>query len=89
MPLIARGILTRVKPVRPSEAMILPNPSPILLYIVGLACQRELESFKWKRTTYLLATLDNIKWADGGVGEPACKDTASHAFSVVAEVVDV
>ncbi len=81
-------ILTRVKPVRPSAAMILLNPSPMLLYIVGLACKK-FRVFKRKRSTYLLAALDNIKWADGGMGKPACKDTASHAFSVVAEVVDV
>ena len=42
-----------------------------------------------KKPTYLLATLDDVERADNGVSEPACKDTACHAFSVVAEVVDV
>ncbi len=69
--------------------MILPNPSPILLYIVGLACQQILELLNQKRSSYLLAALDDVKRADSGVGEPACKDTACHAFSVVVEVVDV
>jgi len=30
-------LLTRVKPVRPSAAIILPKPSPMLEYIFGLA----------------------------------------------------
>ena len=75
--------------MRPSAAIILPNPSPMLLYIVGLAFKQEVRDTSNKEPTYLLATLDNVERADGGVGEPACKDTASHAFSVVAEVVDV
>jgi len=31
----------------------------------------------------LLTALDDIKWADGGVGEAASEDTASHALGVV------
>ena len=41
------------------------------------------------KPTYLFATLDDVEGTDSGVGEPACKDTASHALSVVTEVVDV
>ena len=41
------------------------------------------------RGTYLHAALDDIKWADSGVGETAGENTANHALSVVACVVDV
>ena len=75
--------------MRPSAAMILPNPSPMLLYIVGLAFKQKVRDTGKRKPTYLLATLDDVERADSGVSEPACKDTASHAFSVVAEVVDV
>ncbi len=42
-----------------------------------------------RKSTYLFATLDDIKGTDGSVGKAACKDTTHHAFSVVVEVVDV
>ena len=41
------------------------------------------------RGAYLLTALDNIEWADGGVGKTAGEDTAGHALSVVGCVVNV
>jgi hypothetical protein len=43
----------------------------------------------WSWQTYLLAALDNIKGADGSVGEAAGKDASNHALAVVAHIVDV
>jgi len=51
--------------------------------------KRKVRVCNLEEITYLFAALDNIKGADCGVSETASEDTASHAFSVVTEVVDV
>jgi len=72
----------------PFAAMILPKPSPILLYIVGLAYIKvRIRSIK--KFTYLFAALDDIEGANCCVSETASENTSHHAFSVVVEVVDV
>jgi len=78
-------VLTWVKPLRPSVALITLKPSGMLLYIVGLACKNGVSSAK----DYLLAALDDIKRADGCVGKTAGENTAGHAFHVVGSVVNV
>ena len=60
----------------------------MLLYIVGLACIK-VKSRAKEKPTYLLAALYDIEGANSCVGETAGENTSHHAFSVVAEVVDV
>jgi len=43
----------------------------------------------FKETAYLFAALYDIEGTDSCVSKTASEDTASHAFCVVAEVVDV
>jgi hypothetical protein len=42
-----------------------------------------------KAQTYLGSALDDIKGADGGVGQTAGEDTADHALGIVGHVMDV
>ena len=39
--------------------------------------------------TYLSTALDDIKGANGGVGDTAGKDASDHALGIVASIVDV
>ena len=61
------------------------NPSPTLLYNPGLAYRTVLKA----TVAYLHSALDNVEWADQGVGDSAGQDASHHAFGVVTEIVYV